>query len=61
MYRYGRGKLIMLSHDILIKNGASELNDQGYITVARLSDTTDWYVLSVTSGRLSPSSLTGTT
>lgn len=48
LYRYSRGKITMLSHDILIKNGASTLNDQGYITVARLQDTTDWYSMIIT-------------
>ena len=42
-YRYARGKVRMLAHDVLVKNGASELNDQGWITVARLQDETDWY------------------
>ena len=43
IFRYSRGKVRMLAHDILVKNGASELNDQGYITVARLQDNVDWY------------------
>lgn len=48
-YRYGRGKVTNLAHDILVKNGASELNDQGWISVARLQDTTDWWSL-ITNG-----------
>jgi hypothetical protein len=49
LYRYARGRVIMLSHDVLVKNGASDLNDQGYISVARLQDNTDWYSM-VSSG-----------
>lgn len=43
IYKYARGKIRMLAHDVLIKNGASELNDQGFITCARLQDDSDWY------------------
>lgn len=48
IYRYARGRVTMLAHDVLIKNGASSLNDQGYISVARLQDNTDWYSMIIT-------------
>lgn len=47
--RYGRGRVRMLAHDMLIKCGAAEFYDIGYITVARLQADTDWWSMLSTS------------